>query len=192
MTDAVLEAEAGSKPLKAVKYEIYARERALCCVPEAAAQRAGYPPRCGAHTRLERRQDVRDRIAFLAGDDVEMLREKRRRIEERLNLTAYANIFDFVDIDPETNQPKPVNLAELSKDERLGQLITEFVYDQKTGELKGFRFSRGDVLAALAQLRDMHGFKAPTKIAPTTPDGAEGYVAEVRWKDPVDAPTEPA
>lgn len=171
MNQIVAEPEAGSKPLKSQKYEIYAQQRALCSPPETAAQYAGYPPRCGAHTRLEKRQDVRDRIKFLCGDDVAILREKRRRIEERLNLTAYANIFDFVDIDQETKQPKPIDIAELAKDERLGQLVTEFLYDQETNRLRGFRFSRGDALAAIAQLRDMYGLKSVTKIAPTNPEG---------------------
>ncbi len=33
-------------------------------------------------TRLERRQDVRDRIAFLVRQEEEALAEKRKRIEE--------------------------------------------------------------------------------------------------------------
>ena len=34
------------------------------------------------------------------------------------------------------------------------------------------KFKRDDALNAIAQLRDMLGLKAPTKIPPTTPDGA--------------------
>src|SRR6266436_2275633 len=91
--------EAGSVPLKAVKHEIYARERALCAPPEQAAQRAGYAPRCGKCSQLERRRDVQTRIAWLAGDDARLIREKRRRIEERLNLSAFSDLMECVEID---------------------------------------------------------------------------------------------
>ena len=46
-------------------------------------------------TRLERRQDVRDRIAFLVRQEEEVLAEKRKRIEEMLWAIHEANIGDF-------------------------------------------------------------------------------------------------
>ena len=46
-------------------------------------------------TRLERRQDVRDRIAFLVRQEEEVLAEKRKRIEEMLWAIHEANIGDL-------------------------------------------------------------------------------------------------
>jgi hypothetical protein len=52
-------------------------------------------------------------------------------------------------------------------------VISTFKFDKDTGEL--VHFERDDALQALAQLRDMHGFKAPSKIAPTDPTGQKPY-----------------
>ena len=46
-------------------------------------------------TRLERRQDVRDRIAYLVRQEEEVLAKKRKRIEERLWAIHEADIGDF-------------------------------------------------------------------------------------------------
>jgi hypothetical protein len=154
-------AELGSFPLRNRKHEIYARERSLCSSMEVAAQTAGYAPRCGKSSQLEKREDVRARIAFLTRDDAELIREKRRRIEERLNLAAYANLMDCVEVDQETGKLKLIDWR-LVKDGPLAQVISEFAFDPKTGELT--RFKREDALAAIAQLRDMHGLKAPDRV----------------------------
>ena len=45
--------------------------------------------------RLERRQDVRDRIAFLVRQEEEVLAEKRKRLEERLWAMHEASLQDF-------------------------------------------------------------------------------------------------
>jgi hypothetical protein len=161
----------GSLPLAKRSHETYAWERSIATTPSIAAKRAGLSPRSGACSKLDRNPAVQARIAHLAKAEEEVIAAKRRRIEERLNLTAYANAFDFVKINPETKQPEPIDIAELVENESLGQLVTEWIWDHDTGELKGFRFSRGDSLAAIAQLRDMYGFKSPTKIAPTNPEG---------------------
>jgi hypothetical protein len=66
-------------------------------------------------TRLERRQDVLDRIAFLVRQEEEVLAEKRKRIEEMLWAIHEANIGDFfetVDIDGKTIE-RPKRLSDL-------------------------------------------------------------------------------
>lgn len=176
MNDTILEAEAGSKPLKAIKYEIYARERAVCASPERAAQRAGYPPRCGAHTRLERRQDVRDRIAWLTGDDARLIREKRRRIEEQLNLVVETDMMEFAEIDEATGALVSIDWRKV-KESPSSVVISDFAFNAD-GNLT--RFGRDDRMNAISQLRDMHGFKAPSKIAPTNPQGDGPMEGEIK------------
>jgi hypothetical protein len=66
-------------------------------------------------TRLERRQDVRDRIAFLVRQDEEVLAEKRKRIEEMLWAIHEADIGDYFEtreIDGKTIEG-PKRLADL-------------------------------------------------------------------------------
>jgi hypothetical protein len=58
-------------------------------------------------------------------------------------------------------------------------VLSSFRFDAKTGALADF--SRDDAMNAIAQLRDMHGFKAVTKIAPTSPDGEGPARMIVQW-----------
>jgi hypothetical protein len=99
-------------------------------------------------TRLERRQDVRDRIAFLVRQAEEVLAEKRKRIEETLWAIHEADIGDFfetvevakVDKDgkAETDEAgnmltlkeeRPRLISELSPD--IAKLIEDMTFDSK-------------------------------------------------------------
>ena len=71
-------------------------------------------------TRLERRQDVRDRIAFLVRLEEGVLAEKRRRIEEMLWAIHEADIGDFFEA---------VEVAKVGKDgkaqtDEAGNMLT--------------------------------------------------------------------
>ena len=70
-------------PLKRKGWEAYARERSVGCGPWQAAKNAGLAPRTGVCTRLERHPDVQARILYLSAATLEVLAEKRRRVEER-------------------------------------------------------------------------------------------------------------
>jgi hypothetical protein len=156
-----------SLPLTNADQETYAFERALGYSMREACRRAGGKPENGTGTKWESSPKVIARIKYLRGLDDEMLREKRARIEERLNLAAFGNIFDFATIDETTK--KPIIDWSKVKESDLAVIINEFAFDKDTGVLT--RFKRDDALAAANQLRDMHGFKAPTKVAPTDKDG---------------------
>lgn len=150
------------------KHERYAFERALLVPRLQAARAAGYENMtAGNAAKLDRKPKIAARIAELRGDDVEMLRAKRAKIEERLSKSAYGDILDLAKIDPETK--KPVIDWQAVKESDLSVTISEFVFDKETGEM--VRFKRDDANAAIAQLRDLHGFSAPKKIAPTNPAG---------------------
>src|SRR5262249_8470606 len=90
----------GSRPLSNARHEHYCRLRSLLC-PKGQALRESGMRAVKNHdavsnaTRLERRQDVRDRIAFLVRQEEEVLAEKRKRIEETLWAIHEANIADF-------------------------------------------------------------------------------------------------
>src|SRR6516225_1385697 len=90
----------GSRPLSNTRHEHYSRLRSLLCPKGRALHEAGMRAvknhdAVSNATRLERRQDVRHRIAFLVRQEEEVLAEKRRRIEEMLWAIHEADIGDF-------------------------------------------------------------------------------------------------
>jgi hypothetical protein len=151
------------------KHERFARLRAILISPQEAAKEAGidtiYP---GNVARIDRRKDVRRRIVELSADDEEMIREKRARIEARLNAAAYGDVLDFAIINKETKEIVGVDWPRL-KESDLSVTVKSLSFDKDTGKLT--KFDRDDALIAAAQLRDMLGFKAPTKVAQTNPEG---------------------
>jgi hypothetical protein len=105
----------GSRPLSNARHEHYCRLRSLLR-PKAQALREAGMRAVRNHdavsnaTRLERRQDVRDRIAFLVRQEQEVLAEKRKRIEAMLWAIHEANIGDFFET---------VEIARFDKDGKM-------------------------------------------------------------------------
>ncbi|XUM21044.1 hypothetical protein ACRAVF_27155 [Bradyrhizobium oligotrophicum S58] len=175
--------EIGTKP------KAYAFERSLGLTPAEACRRAGGKVENGHATKWERSPRVQAWIAYYRklGNTDEMLAEKRRRIEERLQLAAFGNIFEFAEmVDREvmvkvgegeavTFVPRIVKTPLIDWDKVAASpyaaIIESFKFDKDTGALVDFE--RENALQALAQLRDMHGFKAVTKTALTDPSGTK-------------------
>lgn len=170
-------------PMKA-----YAFERSLGIPPAEACRRAGGKVENGQATKWENNRRVQAWIAYyrLLGNDEEIIAAKRARIEERLNMAAYGNIFDFAemvdrviltpgegeDAEPEQSIVKtPVIDWDKVAASPYSAIISGFKFDKDTGVLVDFE--RDSALQAIAQLRDMHGFKAVTKTALTDPTGKE-------------------
>lgn len=90
----------GSKPLRDTKKERFCRLRAVLRPKADAYRQAGYVAEsdhaaAGNASRLERRSDVAERIAYLCRGDEETLKEKQRRLEEMLWLIHEANVADM-------------------------------------------------------------------------------------------------
>ena len=93
-------ASPGSQALKNAKYERYCRLRASAQPRIQAYREVGWGSRegdvaCINACRLERRSEIRDRIAYLTRQAEELIVEKRQRIEERLWTIHEADIADF-------------------------------------------------------------------------------------------------
>jgi hypothetical protein len=93
-------ASPGSRALKNAKYERYCRLRASAQPRIPAYREAGWETSDDANAysngcRLERRSEIRDRIAYLSRQEEELIAAKRRRIEEQLWAIAEGNIQDF-------------------------------------------------------------------------------------------------
>jgi len=152
-TDVLAIASPGSRALKNAKYESYCRLRASAQPRIPAYREAGwetshdddaYSNAC----RLERRSEIRDRIAYLTRQADELIAEKRKSIEEKLWAIHEADIGDFFETystikRDQTGQPerrdegalstetrmRPKLLADLSPE--LAKLIEDVTVDSK-------------------------------------------------------------
>jgi|SRR6185312_8836807 len=166
----------------------YAFERSLGIPPAEACRRAGGKVENGQATKWEQNKRIQAWISHYRslGHDDEIIAAKRARIEERLAMAAFGNIFDFtamldrrifvhVDDGSEDGTTEarivktPVIDWDAVKASPLAPIISTFKFDKDTGVLTDF--DRDNALQALSQLRDMHGFKAVTKTALTDPSG---------------------
>jgi hypothetical protein len=137
----------------------YAFERSLGIPPAEACRRAGGKVENGHATKWEQNKRVQAWIGYYRslGQDDEMIAAKRARIEERLALAAFGNIFDFAEIHGGNEIDIDWRAVAASA---YAPIISGFKFDKDTGRLVDFE--RDSALQALAQLRDMHGFKAPS------------------------------
>lgn len=167
------------------KHKAYAFGRSVGMTPAEACRRAGGNVDFGQATKWERQKSVQSWINYFRslGHTEEMLAEKRRLIEQRLEMAAYGNIFEFATMAPDGKD----FIVDWNKvaDSPYGVIISGFKFDKDTGRLSDFE--RDNALQAISQLRDMHGFKAPAKTAFTDPTGkqeAQPFVVEiVRFSD---------
>ena|ERR1700722_6808312 len=158
----------------AEKPKSYAFERSLGVPPAEACRRAGGKVENGQATKWERNPRVRAWIAYYRSLDCteEMMAAKRERIERELHIVGTANMDDFVTLVPSGAFVLPVlDLTRLNA-------MTEIERRAVMAAVKTIRYTEnGPTLElhgkneALAQLRDMYGFKAVTKTALTDPSG---------------------
>src|SRR5215467_4233768 len=90
----------GSQPLKNAKYEKYCRLRASAQPRIQAYRESGWGSRENDVAyinacRLERRSDIRDRIAYLTRQEEDLIAEKRQRLEKQLWAISTANVQDY-------------------------------------------------------------------------------------------------
>src|SRR5262249_28641163 len=176
----------GSRPLSNVRHEHYCRLRSLLCPKGQALREAGMRAvknhdAVSNATRLERRQDVRDRIAFLVRQEEEVLAEKRKRIEETLWAIHEVNIADFFETystvkRDHTGQPERTDEGGLSTEMRVrpkllgdlspetARLIEDVVVDSK-GRLIPKLYSK---TWANAELRKMLNLSAKSEAPDVT------------------------
>jgi hypothetical protein len=176
-------------PMRNEKHERFARLRAILTPKLQAAREAGFEHMtAGNAAKLDRRPDIRARVANLTAMDEEIIRMKRERIEARLRQVMETDLLrDFAIVEKAT-----VNGVEVSKvvginwqrliDSGNSIVVQEILFDSETGRMT--KFKREDALNAIAQLRDMLGFRAPSKITPTNPGGDGPAVLQVTWKEP--------
>jgi hypothetical protein len=155
-------------PLRNEKHEQFARLRALLVPPLIAAREAGYDDVLpGNAAKLDRRKDIRARITALSGMDEQMIRQKRARIEARLMAVMESDLLrDFAIIEMRDHDEKQVGeivgidwAAVRASDSSA--IVSKFKFDARNGRLVDFE--RDDAMNAIAQLREMYGFKAPSR-----------------------------
>src|SRR5262249_47711643 len=147
-------------PLRNERHEAFSRLRAILTPKLQAAREAGFETMTlGNAAKLDRRKDIRARVAALAKLDEEIIRMKRERIEARLMKAMEADILkDFAIVEKlvvggvETSRVVGVDWEKLRQSDSSA-IVSEFVFDSETGHLT--KFKRDDALNAAAQLRDM-------------------------------------
>jgi len=107
----------GSRALKNAKYENYCRLRASALPRTRAYREVGWRSKRDDVAyinacRLERRQEIQDRIAFLTRQEEDLVVAKRRRIEETLWSIHEADIGDYFE--------------QCTKTEKTGEAVTSY------------------------------------------------------------------
>jgi len=150
----------GSKALRSPKEEGYAQQRAFGYRQREAARRAGLNDYTGIFAKYEKKPRVQRRITFLRGMDQtnEFFQEKRRQIEQRLEVAAFGSLFEHIKI----IDGRPVIDYDGLADSDLGVTVSELKIDKDSGRVTGI--GRDNALGAIQQLRDMRGLKAPDHV----------------------------
>lgn len=158
----------GSEPLEP-KREKFVRGLFEGLEPNQAYVQAGYKRPRGNAWRMYREPEVQARLEYLRRelDQMEMANRayRRRELRKKLEAIVYTDrsrMFEDSTYDGSTRrymQMRPID--QLSEQERG---LIEGVGD-------GGRPVMPSILSAAAQLARLDGLDAPTKIAPTTPDG---------------------
>lgn len=173
----------GSKPLRNHRHEMFARLRSQLRPKSDAYRRAfetadDYEEHAarGNASKVERRKDVADRIAFLSRQDEDLLTAKRARLEEMLWLIHEANVADLWEVVEVEKRDKKGNLVAgpegkpvmvrrqqmkfLSELPEEVQRTVESVTVDERGHFTAKVYSR---LTANAELRKLLGIGAPVR-----------------------------
>lgn len=161
----------GSRPLdldrpigtraKFAARERYARFRALGHGIIESGRRAGYKDGSGAASKAERIDDVQDRIAFLAGEQSQLIREQRAELNRSLRAKATAR--NLCRVEGAKLVPDLERIEALPCEDQEAVLAGIFVEYDGDGAVKGYRYDPRIALEAAAQLRRMNGLDQPQK-----------------------------
>jgi hypothetical protein len=142
--------------------------------------------------------EIKRRRAVLADLDEAWVLRQLKAIAKNGELLGDANLDDYF-YHTEDGRRVGIELTDVprAKMAALDEVTVEQYTEGSRDDLQTIKRTKiklkspSGAMTAAKMIGDWLGMWAPTKIAPTNPDGTEGYVAEVRWKDPVDTPAEP-
>src|SRR6516225_1659233 len=171
----------GSRPLKNTRQEKYCRLRASAQPRIPAYREAGWETSDDVDVysnacRLERRAELRDRIAYLTRQAEELIAEKRQRIEEQL-WAICGDFFEPYDTVKRnhTGQPEHTDEGGLSTETRmrpklltdlppkLAALIEDITFDNK-GRAIPKLFSKLQANAELRKMLNISAKEAPRDV----------------------------
>lgn len=116
-------------------HERYARLRAVLVPPRAAVKALGRNPKTGAASKLEKNRAIQARIAEIADDDEEVLREKRRQIETSLSAIAYGDGTEFPGKKPMLDWPDRLGAITQLRDMHGFKSVNKTALTDPTGTL---------------------------------------------------------
>jgi hypothetical protein len=173
-----------SVPLSDPRYERFAQLRvALGLDCYAAAKEAELPCTHRNAPRYDRHPEIVARKAYLAKDDADVIAATRLFCRDRLIQSATLNVlssFAIIGTVEIAGKKVPrvigIDWRKLKNSEQAAA-ITGFRFDRETGIMTDF--TRDDPLQAVAQLRDMYGFKAPRRTELTGRGGGPVQTIDV-------------
>jgi hypothetical protein len=199
-----------AEPLSDGRRERFAHLRLIGLTPPIAAREAGLKKKNGAPIadgnawKIDHEPQVTARKAFLSGHETAIVRETRGFVRNRLMSVASLDLLrDFailgdVEVPGTIGQDgKPATVKRIIgidwaalKASEHSIAISTFKFDADTGIMT--EFDRDDAMAALGQIRDMYGIKAPRRTELTGKDGAAIDTALTVRYDISDTPLTPA
>jgi hypothetical protein len=184
-----------SIPLRDDRYERFSQLRVIGVPCQSAANEAGFRSRGtktspgdkpilpGNAARLDRHPEVIARKGYLASDDAEVIAATRLFVRDRLMKSATLDVLDqfaivgTVEIEGK-KVPRIIGIDwEELKASDQSIAITGFKFDRETGMMT--EFTRDDPQAALAQIRDMYGLRAPRRTELTGRGGGPVQTLDV-------------
>ena len=162
-----------AEPLRDARYERFVQLRAIGVPCQAAAWEAGFRAkgnqqlRSGNAARLDRREDVRARRAFLTAADAEVVIATRAFVRDRLMRWATLDILSKYAIVEnakvgEREIPRIIGIDWMAlKESEHASAIVGFKFDRETGMLTDFTTIRPD--DAVDQLIKLDGLAVPEK-----------------------------
>lgn len=181
--------EPGSVPLRNTKHERFAVARAAMFGLLESAREAGYPDMtAGNAAKIDRMPLVRDRIRYLSGDTVEVVRQLRTKVSGKLHLIRDASMGDFIRMERDPGAVALIKGMEIPENEKLSRIaalpvlpyldltrIAQLAPDEQREVLSvvksvsytenGPKFELYSPLDALSQLRALNGLDEPNKVA---------------------------
>jgi hypothetical protein len=190
--DSIETLHAGSEPLRNDKHERFARMRALDMPLLPSAREAGYElMTAGNAAKLHRNPEIRARIAWLTRQEEEVLREKRRMLEERQWLIHDADIGDFYEIVEEVIEDEHGNpVGDAAGKPMMRRFQRLKLFDQMSRELRMCIESLSytekgkpnlklySKAKANEELRKMAGIDRPAKLALTDAAGNDAPITD--------------
>ena len=175
--------------MRNTRHERFAVARAAMFGLLESAREAGYPDMtAGNAAKIDRMKLVKDRVRYLSGDTVLVVRELRTKVAGKLHLIRDASMGDFIRMERDPSAVAHIEALGIPENEKLSRIaalpVLPFLDMTRIAQLapneqrevlsvvksvsyteNGPKFELHSPLDALSQLRALNGLDEPNKVA---------------------------